>query len=130
VHSVADNFELVDAKLVVQVALLCLVSNVSLYPLRLDGVLALVVDILLAQFETRAHIVLSFKWKFRELGKALNDITHDHYLLLLNSVDAIVNFNVCLETLTCNFFSVTVFHLHYNLERELLQSRYFVSEVA
>jgi len=63
VNSIPNDLELVHAKFVVKVAHLSLLSNVSPDPLRLDGLFALVVDVLIAQLEACAHVILTFKRK-------------------------------------------------------------------
>lgn len=62
-HSIPNDLELMSSKLVVHVSYLSLFADISLDPLRLHGLLALMIDKLAAQLETGADEICAFQRK-------------------------------------------------------------------
>jgi hypothetical protein len=97
VNTISNNLKLLKWTGILGVICLCLLPDIGLDPVWLDGLLALMVDELTPELEACAHKVLPLEWQFRELGVGSDNVTHDLHLLLLDCVDRVVNFNIGLE---------------------------------
>lgn len=86
-HTVPNDLELVYSEFVLEVGCISLLADIGLDPIWLDGLLALMIDVLASNFQTGAHKVMALNGQLRKLGVLSNYMAHDLNLLLLNSID-------------------------------------------
>ena len=93
-HTITNDLEFMNSKLIVHVSNLCLLANISFDPLCRHGFLALVINPFVSQLETGTDEICAFQRKLGKPRVRTDHIAQDLHLLLMNCVCAVVDFDV------------------------------------